>query len=86
MKGLIKSDKLKDLVKKWAEFNDIKPDYHIRIRRGDWDHGGLCIYDGVIEFYEYLSRMSMTVFIDQKGLELKDNKNYRLEELIGNDN
>lgn len=79
---LIQSNKLRQLVKLWAEYNELDNEWQIRITRGDWDHGGFCIYDGVIEFYEYNSRMSLTVFVQGEENNIESEKFYKLKELI----
>ena len=82
MQKLIKSDKLRELVKLWTEYNEIKPEWVIRVRRGDWDHGGFCSFDSVMEFYEYNSRMSLFVYLQDKERKLKSDKDYSLESLL----
>ena len=82
MKNLIKSSELRTLIKNWADYNEIKPDWGIRITRGNWDHGGCCMFDCVVSFYEFNSRMMLTVFL--KGIEkdLKHNEVHTLKDLI----
>lgn len=83
MKRLIKSDKLCKLLKLWCEYNELPSDFTINIRRGDWDHGGVCLIDQVVQFHEYISRMEFSVILLDKEPNLKDGEDHKISELIG---
>lgn len=87
-KEIIKSKAIKELLKLWAEYNEIQPEQPIEVLISDWDHGGICIIKGVITFYSPYYRLSLDIFnsyFTEKNL--RSNKTYTLEELLkGADN
>ena len=85
MSVLIKSKELRNVIRTWAKYNEIQNDYNIQVNRGDWDHGGVCFYDSVVEFHEFYSRMRITVFLQEDEKQLIDGNTYTLKELIGID-
>lgn len=90
-KEIIKSKEIKDLLKLWAKYNEIQPEQPIQVMVSDWDHGGICLINGVISFYSPYYRLSLDIFRNSpfysEIINLSGNKTYTLKELLkGADN
>ena len=84
-KGLIKDEQIRETLKNWAIINQI-PEVVFYI--GDYDHGGDCIYDGVVEFRGIIYRLGIQ-FENTKKMSLsglKSDKVYSILELVGGKN
>ena len=83
-KGLIKDEQIRETLKNWAIINQI-PEVVFYI--GDYDHGGVCLYKGVVEFRGVIYRLGIQ-FENTKKMSLsglKSGKLYSILELVGDE-
>ena len=79
-KYLIKDEKIRLSLKTWAKTNDI---HRVVCYIGDYDHGGFCLYDGIIEFRGIEFRIGIQ-FERKIGVQHLENKKiYYINELVG---
>lgn len=81
-KGLIKDEEIRETLKNWAVINQI---YEVVFYIGDYDHGGVCSYEGIVEFRGVIYRLGIQ-FENTKKMALsglKSGKVYSIWELIG---
>lgn len=84
MKGLIKDKNIRETLKNWAIINQIP---EVVFYRGDYDHGGVCLYDGVVEFRGVVYRLGIQ-FENTKKMNLsalKSGKLYSIWKLVGDE-
>lgn len=77
---LIKDEKIRNAVQAWADYHNIT---EVDCRIGDWDHAGMCIYDGVLEFYSSRDRIVIQFFMDADKREKIKEGIYTIAELCG---
>lgn len=80
-KCLIKDSNIRKALTSWALVNKTKD---VVCYIGTWDHGGVCLINGVIEFVDVLGRISIQ-FFNAKEYKLENEKVYTIEELVGSE-
>lgn len=81
-KVLIKDEQIRETLKNWAIINQIP---EVVFYTGDYDHGGVCLYDGVVEFRGVIYRLGIQ-FENTKKMRLsglKSGKLYSILSLVG---
>lgn len=84
MKGLIKDKNIRETLKNWCIINQIP---EVIFYKGDYDHGGVCLYDGVVEFRGVVYRLGIQ-FENTKEMrhsKLSSGKVYSIYELVGDE-
>lgn len=79
MRALIKDESIRKALRDWAIANQIE---EVRCCIGDYDHGGFCAYDGVLEFDGIGYRLGIQ-FENRLHGKLKDGERYSILELVG---
>lgn len=83
-KGLIKDEQIRETLKNWAIINQIP---EVIFYCGDYDHAGVCLYDGVVEFRGVVYRLGIQ-FENTKEMrhsKLKHGKVYSIYTLVGDE-
>ena len=80
-KALINNKQLINSIKEWANYNDT---YKVRCNLLTYDHGGVCLYNVILQLYDYRLRIVVQFFLDKNSVvKIKDNKEYTIAELCG---
>ena len=79
MKQLIKDETIKEILKNWCIYNQIG---QVVCHIGDYDHGGFCAYQSVVEFDGIDYRIGIQFERKRSLINLKDGQVYSLGELI----
>ena len=77
---LIKDEKIRKAVRAWADYHNIT---EVNCGIGTWDHGGLCVYDGVLQFHSSIDRIVIQFFMDDSKREKIKEGTYTIAELCG---
>lgn len=78
-KPIIKSAKLRNCLKYWADYNDIS---EVIVNLGDFDHCGVFIPNGIVRFKDnHMGGVEMFVWRNDE-VNLKDNCIYNIDELL----
>lgn len=77
---LIKDEKICKLVREWAKYNGTESVVAYNLV---FDHGGVCIKNELVRFYDPLLRTSIAVFLKSKAPKFNQNGTYTIEELCG---
>lgn len=83
-RGLIKDGQIRETLKNWAVINQIP---EVVYYTGDYDHGGVCLYNGVVEFRGVIYRLAIQ-FENTKQMTLSglgSGKVYSIRKLVGDE-
>lgn len=80
--GLIKDEEIRETLKNCAVINQIS---EVVFYMCDYDHGGVCLYDGIVEFRGVIYRLGIQFENTKKMIlsGLKSGKIYSIWKLIG---
>lgn len=77
---LIKDDKIRKLVREWANYNKTESVYIYNLV---FDHAGVCIQNALVRFYDPRLRTNIDVWFQTKAPTFKKDHEYSITELCG---
>lgn len=81
--SLIKDEKIRKLVRAWAKYNQTESVSAFNLV---YDHGGVCIENALVRFYDPQLRTNIDVWFQMKAPKFKKEHIYTIEELCGKEN
>lgn len=79
-KPIIKDEKIRKIVRDWAEYNGTEG---VVVYNLIFDHGGVCIGNALVRFYDPILRTDLDVWFKPKAPSFKKNHYYNITELCG---
>lgn len=77
---LIKDEKIRKVVREWANYNKTESVYIYNLV---FDHGGVCIENSLVRFYDPILRSNIDIWFKTKAPTFKEKHEYTIKELCG---
>lgn len=77
---LIKDEKIRKVVRAWAKYNQTES---VQVYNLVFDHGGVCIENELLRFYDPLLRTNIDVWFHTKAPKFNSGQEYTITELCG---